>query len=40
MLYRIEFQGKCQNGTNEYNFSQRLIDGRMLIEIQLLLKND
>ena len=40
MLYRIEFQGSCQSGTEAYNFVHILIDGRVLIENELLPNND
>jgi hypothetical protein len=40
MLYRIEFQGACQSGTSAHNFIHVLIDGRVLIENELLPNND
>ena len=39
MLYRIGFQGGCQSGTTAYNFVHLLIDGRVLIENELLPNN-
>lgn len=40
MFYRISFQGGCQSGTLAYNFVHFLIDGRVLIENELLPNND
>jgi hypothetical protein len=40
MLYRIEFQGGCQGQAEAYNFVHLLIDGRVLIENELLPNND